>query len=73
VHSGIEIGSVGNPNISQLLLIVVFFRVRVQGKLRIFMPFVLTHVVVSQSSVSKPNADLAVASHALAKISEGFK
>jgi hypothetical protein len=71
VHSGIEIGSVGNPSISQLL-IVVFFRVRVQAKLRIFMPFVLTHVVVSESSVSKSNADLAVASHALAKISEGF-
>jgi hypothetical protein len=71
VHPGIEIGSVGNPSISQLL-IVVFFRVRVQAKLRIFMPFVLTHVVVSESSVSKSNADLAVASHALAKISEGF-
>ncbi len=64
MHSGSETGFVANPSITDLLFVLVSF------KLRVLSPLLLAQIVVCESSLTKSTTDFAFASsHTLGKLS----
>jgi hypothetical protein len=68
VHSGSETRFVANPSITDILFVLVSF------KLRVLSPLLLAQIVVCESSLAKSTTDFAFASsHTLGKLSVLFR